>query len=150
MPMIQTAPGKRARILLVEDNPGDVRLALEAFRECRMKCDVRVVNDGQAVLEILRRSGAPGGDPRPDLILLDLNLPVMDGRQVLGEIKSDPGLRRIPVVVLTTSKAEDDVARSYDLQANAYIAKPVDMDHFVEVIKKIEDFWFATVTLPAE
>ena len=150
MPMIQNAPGKTVRILLVEDNPGDVRLALEAFRECRMRCHIQVVNDGRTALDALRLSSRAGGDGRPDLILLDLNLPVMDGRQVLGEIKSDPALRRIPVVVLTTSKSEDDVARAYDLHANCYISKPVDMDHFVDVIKTIEDFWFGTVKLPAE
>ncbi len=150
MPLTQSSPGKLARILLVEDNPGDVRLALEAFRECPLKCDVRVVNDGRAALEALRGGSGPDGNFRPDLILLDLNLPVMDGRRILEEIKSDPRLRSIPVIVLTTSRSDDDITRSYDLHANAYIPKPVDMDHFVEVIRKVEDFWFATVKLPSE
>ncbi len=150
MPLTQNPSGKIARILLVEDNPGDVRLALEAFRECPLKCEVRVVGDGRAAVEALRDGTGPEADFRPDLILLDLNLPVMDGRQVLAEIKSDPRLRRIPVIVLTTSRSDDDVARAYDLHANGYIPKPVDMDHFVEVIRRIENFWFATVKLPSE
>ena len=150
MALTQNSSGKTARILLVEDNPGDVRLAQEAFRECPLRCEVRVANDGRAALEALRGEGGRETAYRPDLILLDLNLPVMDGRRILAEIKSDPRLRSIPVVVLTTSRSDDDVTRAYDLHANAYIPKPVDMDHFVEVIRKVEDFWFATVKLPSE
>jgi CheY-like chemotaxis protein len=137
-------------ILLVEDNPGDVRLAEEALIDARMANNLRVVSDGVAALAYLRREGPYENAPRPDLVLLDLNLPKKDGREVLGEIKEDPDLRTIPVVVLTTSDAEVDVVRSYELHANAYVRKPVDFDAFIEVIRTIEDFWFSVVKLPPE
>lgn len=148
--MTDSTMGKPVEILLVEDNPGDVRLAQEALKECKMKNKVRSVTDGVAALQYLQRQGPYAGESRPDLILLDLNLPKMDGREVLGQIKSDPQLRRIPVVILTTSKSEEDIIRTYDLHANCYITKPIDMDQFISVVKKIEDFWFTIVKLPAE
>jgi chemotaxis family two-component system response regulator Rcp1 len=137
-------------ILLVEDNPGDVRLAEEALNDAKMANNLNVVTDGVDALEYLRRQGKHAEAPRPDLILLDLNLPKKDGREVLGEIKEDPDLRTIPVVVLTTSDAEVDVVRSYELHANAYVRKPVDFDAFIEVVRTIEDFWFSVVKLPPE
>ncbi len=135
-------------ILLVEDNPGDVRLTREALREGHVRNNLTVAKDGAEALAMLRREPAYGEAPRPDLVLLDLNLPKLDGRQVLAEIKSDPDLRRIPVVVLTTSKTEEDVMRSYDLHANSYITKPVDFDQFIKVVHSIEEFWLSIVTLP--
>jgi CheY-like chemotaxis protein len=135
-------------ILLVEDNPGDVRLTIEALRESNVRNTLSVARDGVEALAFLRRTGKFSNAVRPDLVLLDLNLPRMDGREVLREIKSDPELRTIPVVVLTTSRAEDDIQRSYELQANCYIAKPVDLDQFIAVVKSIEDFWLTIVTLP--
>jgi two-component system, chemotaxis family, response regulator Rcp1 len=135
-------------ILLVEDNPGDVRLTREALKDGRVHHHLHVVADGVEALAFLRATGVHGDAPRPDLILLDLNIPKMDGRQVLAEIKVDPDLVRIPVVVLTTSKAEEDIARSYDLHANCYINKPVDLDQFMTVVKAIEDFWLTVVRLP--
>src|ERR687892_1829962 len=130
-------------VLLVEDNPGDVRLTKEALKEGRILNHVNVVGDGVEALSYLRRQGGHAAAVRPDLILLDLNLPRKDGREVLAEIKADPDLRRIPVVVLTTSKAEEDIFRSYDLHANCYITKPVDLDQFINVVKTIESFWFS-------
>jgi len=135
-------------ILLVEDNPGDVRLTLEALKEGKLSNHLSVAEDGVAALTFLRREGAFAAAPRPDLILLDLNLPKRDGREVLSLIKADPDLRRIPVVVLTTSKAEQDIVKSYDLHANCYIAKPVVLEEFLEVIRSIESFWLTIVTLP--
>jgi two-component system, chemotaxis family, response regulator Rcp1 len=134
-------------ILLVEDNDGDVRLTQEALKEGRVANNLSVARDGIEALAFLRR--APGYEraPRPGLILLDLNLPRKDGREVLAEIKSDPGLRRIPVVVLTTSKAEQDVFGAYDAHANCFINKPVDLDQFLSAIRVIEDFWLTVVTL---
>lgn len=137
-------------ILLVEDNPGDVRLTREALREGKVWNSLSVVNDGVAAMSFLRREESYGSAPRPDIILLDLNLPKKDGRQVLEEIKLDPALRRIPVVILTTSKAEEDVLRSYNLHANCYISKPVDLEQFLGVVKSIEDFWLCIVKLPRE
>ena len=137
-------------ILLIEDNPGDVRLTREALRDTEVHTRLSVVADGEAALAFLRREGPFAEAPRPDLILLDLNLPKKDGREVLAEIKADPALRRIPVVVLTTSEAEQDIVRSYDLHANCYITKPVDLDAFIEVVRSIEGFWLAIVRLPAE
>ena len=137
-------------ILLVEDSPGDVRLTIEALRDAKVRNNLHVVGDGAEALAFLRREGAHAAAPRPDLILLDLNLPKKDGREVLSEIKDDPTLRRIPVVVLTTSQAEQDIVRTYDLHANCYIAKPVDLDQFITVVKSIEDFWLAIVKLPTE
>ena len=137
-------------ILLVEDNLGDARLAREAFRDSKTPINVSHVRDGVEALAFLRRQGAFASAPRPGLILLDLNLPRKNGRQVLAEIKQDPGLRRIPVVVLTISKDEEDVLKSYDLQANCYITKPLDLSRFQKVIGAIEDFWMTVVTLPPE
>jgi chemotaxis family two-component system response regulator Rcp1 len=129
-------------ILLVEDNPGDVRLTLEAFREGKMYNHLSVVSDGVEALAFLRREGRYANVPRPDLILLDLNLPRKDGRDVLAEIKNDDYLKQIPVVVLTTSNAERDISETHDLHANCYFIKPVDFTQFVTVVKLIEDFWF--------
>lgn len=136
-------------ILLVEDNPGDARLTREALREAKMRNNLSVVGDGIEALAFLRRQGAYQNAPRPDIILLDLNMPKMDGREVLAQIKADPDLRRIPVVILTTSRAEEDVLRTYDLHANCYVAKPVGFEQFMEVVRSIEDFWLSIVTLPA-
>jgi CheY-like chemotaxis protein len=135
-------------ILLVEDNPGDVRLTREALRDGKVRNNLNVVDDGVKALEFLRRQGDFGEAPRPDLILLDLNLPRMSGREVLTEIKSDPELRSIPVVVLTTSQAEQDIVKAYELNANCYVTKPVDLDQFITVVKSIEDFWLTIVRLP--
>lgn len=137
-------------ILLVEDNYGDVRLTQEALREGKVSNNLSVAVDGVQALEFLRRQGEFSGAARPDLVLLDLNLPKKDGREVLAEIKADEELRRIPVVVLTTSKAEEDVLRSYNLHANCYISKPVDLDQFIRVVKSIDDFWLTVVRLPVE
>lgn len=142
--------GEPVRILLVEDNPGDVRLTKEALREGKVRNDLHVVGDGEEAMAFLRRGDHHADAPRPDLILLDLNLPKKDGREVLEELKVDPEFRRIPVVVLTSSKAEEDILRSYDLHANAYITKPVDLDQFIGVVKAVEDFWFTVVRLPKE
>src|SRR5688500_14333698 len=128
-------------ILLVEDNPGDVRLTVEALKEGKVHNHLSVVSDGVEALAFLRNQGPYTDAPRPDLMLLDLNLPKKDGREVLAEIKDDPNLRRIPVVVLTTSEAEADVLKSYALHANCYITKPVDLEQFIDVIGTIEDFW---------
>jgi CheY-like chemotaxis protein len=136
------------RILLVEDNPGDVRLTLEAFRDSKMENPLDVVPDGVEALAYLRREGRYADKPAPDLILLDLNLPRMDGREVLATVKADPQLKTIPVVVLTTSKAEQDVEKSYLLQASCFITKPVDFEQFNEVVKGIDSFWLSIVTLP--
>ena len=135
-------------ILLVEDNPGDARLTLEAFQEGRVINKLTVVTDGVEALNYLRRQGPYAGAPAPDLILLDLNLPKMDGRQVLAEIKADPELKTIPVVVLTTSASQDDIARAYGSHANCYIRKPVDLDQFLRVVQSIESFWLSLVMLP--
>jgi two-component system, chemotaxis family, response regulator Rcp1 len=135
-------------ILLVEDNPGDVRLTQEAFRDARVLNRLQVVRDGEEALQYLHQSEPFQGARRPDLILLDLNLPKKDGREVLREVKNDPDLRRIPVCVLTTSSADEDVFKSYDLHANCYIVKPVDVDKFFRVVQDIEDFWFSIVRLP--
>ena len=140
--------GRPIEILLVEDNPGDVRLTVEGLKESKVRNNLHVARDGVEAMEFLHREGQHSSAVRPDLILLDLNLPRMDGREVLLEIKSDPKLKTIPVVVLTTSRAEHDVLRSYELQANCYITKPVDLEQFITVVKSIEDFWFTIVTLP--
>ena len=142
--------GKTVEILLVEDNPGDVRLTREALRDGRIHTHLSIASDGEEALAFLRRQGKFGDAPRPDLILLDLNLPRRSGREVLSEIKRDDSLRRIPVVVLTTSAAEQDVLASYDLNANCFITKPVDLDQFIRVIRSIEDFWLTVVKLPRE
>jgi CheY-like chemotaxis protein len=135
-------------ILLVEDNPGDVRLTKEALKEGKVYSNLHTVKDGVEAMEFLRRQGKYSGVPRPDIILLDLNLPRKDGREVLEEIKSDASLKRIPVVVLTTSKAEEDVLRTYNLHANCYVTKPVDLEKFMVVVKTIDTFWLTVVTLP--
>ena len=137
-------------ILLVEDNPGDVRLAIEALREGKVHVNMSVAADGVEAMEFLRRQGKHQEAPRPDLILLDLNMPRMDGREVLAELKADEDLKRIPVVVLTTSKAEEDILKSYNLNANCYITKPVDLDQFIHVVKSIHEFWLTVVKLPPE
>jgi CheY-like chemotaxis protein len=140
--------GESVDILLVEDNPGDVRLTREAFRELDLDGDLHVVNDGEEALDFLFRRGAHDDAPRPDLVLLDLNLPKVDGLEVLEEIKGDPGLRRIPVVVLTGSKAEEDIVESYDRHSNAYLTKPIDPQEFVDLVKSFESFWLSLVKLP--
>lgn len=137
-------------LLLVEDSEPDVRLTIEALREAKVQNRLWVCQDGVEALDFLRRQGRYMDAPRPDLILLDLNLPRMDGRQVLKEIKNDDSLKRIPVVVLTTSKSEEDVLRAYQLHANCYITKPVDFNRFMEVVKSIENFWLTVVSLPDE
>jgi two-component system, chemotaxis family, response regulator Rcp1 len=140
--------GRPIEILLVEDNPGDVRLTVEGLLESKVRNNLHVAKDGVEAMAFLHREGLHAGAVRPDLILLDLNLPRMDGREVLSAVKSDPKLKTIPVVVLTTSRAEQDVLRSYELQANCYITKPVDLEQFIAVVKSIENFWFTIVTLP--
>jgi CheY-like chemotaxis protein len=144
-----TRPGGRPiEILLVEDNPGDVRLTIEGLNEGKVRNNLHVAKDGVEALAFLRREGQFQTATRPDLILLDLNLPRKDGREVLSEIKADPRLKTIPVVVLTTSRAEQDVLHTYQLQANCYITKPVDLEQFMTVVRSIEDFWLTIVTLP--
>lgn len=138
----------RVQILLVEDNPGDVGLVQEAFHEGRLLHELHVAKDGVEAMRFLRREGRYQNSPVPDLILLDLNLPKKDGREVLNEIKNDPGLMQIPVIVLTTSDDEADVYRAYHLHANCYMTKPVDMDDFIRKIRGIEDFWLTLVRLP--
>jgi len=135
-------------ILLVEDNPGDVRLTVEALKEGKVANRINIAVDGMDAMAFLRREGRYAEAPTPDLILLDLNLPRKNGREVLAEIKMDHGLARIPVVVLTSSQAEKDIIMTYDLHANCYITKPVDFDQFIDVIKSIENFWFTVVKLP--
>ena len=135
-------------ILLIEDNPGDVELTQEALQDAKVRNKLSAVGDGEQALAYLRRQGEYATAARPDLILLDLNLPRKDGREVLAEIKRDPALRRIPVVILTTSQAEQDILRSYDLNANCYVTKPVDLDQFLHVVRSIEDFWLVIVKLP--
>jgi two-component system, chemotaxis family, response regulator Rcp1 len=137
-------------ILLVEDNPGDVRLTREALREGKVRNNLHVASDGVEALRFLRRADGMSEAVRPDLILLDLNLPRKDGREVLHELKSDPMLRSIPVVILTSSQAEQDISRAYDLHANCYVTKPVDLEQFITVVKSIEAFWFTIVKLPSE
>jgi CheY-like chemotaxis protein len=137
------------QVLLVEDNPGDVRLTKEALKEGKLLNQLTVVGDGVEALSFLRKEGKYANALQPELILLDLNLPKKDGREVLAEIKADPGLRRIPVVVLTTSSAEEDILKIYDLHANCYITKPVDLEQFMGVVKSIEDFWVSVVKLPS-
>jgi two-component system, chemotaxis family, response regulator Rcp1 len=135
-------------ILMVEDSPGDVRLTKEALKEAKVLNHISVCEDGVEAMAFLRREGPYAEAPRPDLILLDLNLPRKDGREVLAEIRSDPALTQIPVVVLTTSRAEQDVLRSYALHANCYVTKPVDLDQFISVIQSVETFWLTVARLP--
>jgi len=141
---------KPIEILLVEDNPGDVRLTQEALKEGKVRNNLRVAWNGVEALACLRGEGEYASAVRPDLILMDLNLPLKDGREVLREIKSDPSLRRIPIVILTTSQAEEDILRAYDLHVNCYITKPVDLDQFIRIVRSIEDFWLSVVRLPTE
>jgi len=148
MPRMDREHCRPIEILLVEDNPGDVRLTQEALREGKVRNHLHVAADGVEAMAFLRREGQHARAPQPDLILLDLNLPKKGGREVLAEIKEDPDLRRIPVVILTVSKAEEDVLKSYNLHANCYITKPVNLDQFLEVVKSIEDFWLTVVMLP--
>ncbi len=140
--------GIMIQILLVEDDPGDVLITREAFAENKVRNQLSVVSDGEAAMAFLRREEGFANAPRPDLILLDLNLPRKAGHEVLAEIKSDSDLQRIPVVVLTTSDAEEDILRSYDLHANAYVTKPVDFDCFLTVVRQIDDFFVTVVKLP--
>jgi len=135
-------------ILLIEDNPGDARLAEEALKDSKVSNELYHVEDGVQAMQFLRQQAGYGDVPLPDLVLLDLNLPKKDGREVLAEIKEDPKLRLIPVVVMTTSEAERDLIKSYDLGANAYIIKPINLDCFIEVVRVIENFWFSIVKLP--
>ena len=140
--------GRQIEILLVEDSPGDIRLTQEALADAKIHNRMSVVNDGIQALEFLCNEGDNPDAPRPDLILMDLNMPRMDGRECLEKIKADEKLKSIPVVILTTSEAERDIAQSYQLQANCYISKPVDLDQFIEVVAAIEQFWFSIVKLP--
>ena len=135
-------------ILLVEDNPGDYRLTKEALKEGKVYNNLYWVKDGVEAIEFLKQRGSHASAPRPDIILLDLNLPKKDGREVLHDIKNDDKLKRIPVVILTTSKAEEDVLKSYNLHANCYVTKPVDLEQFIRVVKSIDTFWLTVVTLP--
>ncbi len=145
-----TKTAKQIEILLVEDNEGDVGLVEEVFQEAKIRNNLNVAEDGEEAMLFLRREGRFSNVPYPDIILLDLNLPGKDGREVLKEIKEDDMLKRIPVVVLTTSKAEEDILKSYNLHANSYITKPVDFDQFIMVIKSIENFWLDIVKLPSK
>jgi CheY-like chemotaxis protein len=146
--MTDSTRASPVEILLVEDNPGDVRLTKEALKEGKVYSNLHWAKDGVEALEFLRRQGKFAAAPRPDIILLDLNLPKKDGREVLSEIKNDENLKRIPVVILTTSKAEEDVLRSYQLHANCYVTKPVDLEKFIGVVESIDKFWLTVVTLP--
>ncbi len=142
--------GRPADFLLVEDNPGDVRLTQEALKSHKVKNNLHVVTDGKEAMDFLRRQGKYKDAPRPDIILLDLNLPKKDGREVLAEIKSDSNLKTIPVVIISSSEAEQDIIKSYDLNANCYVTKPVDLDQFIKVVQSINDFWITIVRLPSE
>jgi CheY-like chemotaxis protein len=143
-----TDSGIMIQILLVEDDPGDVLITREAFAENKVRNHLSVVSDGETAMAYLRREGEFASAPRPDLILLDLNLPRKAGHEVLAEVKSDAELQRIPVVILTTSDAEEDILRSYDLHANAYVTKPVDFDRFLDVVRQIDEFFVTVVKLP--
>lgn len=142
--------GKLVDILLIEDNPGDVRMTQEVLKESNILNKMYAVGDGVEAMAFLRREGKYADAPRPDIILLDLNLPRKDGHEVLAEVKSDDDLKRIPVVVLTISEAEDDILKSYDLHGNCYITKPIDFKEFIKVVKSIEDFWLTIVKLSPE
>jgi CheY-like chemotaxis protein len=146
--MSNATEGRPVEILLVEDNAGDVRLAREGLRECKLLNNLSVAEDGVRALAFLRKEGEYANSPRPDLIMLDLNLPRKDGREVLKEIKEDESLKCIPVVILTTSKAEEDIVKSYSLHANCYVTKPLAIEQFINVVHAIESFWFTIVKLP--
>ena len=133
---------------MVEDNPGDVRLTKEALKDAKVMNEIYVAKDGVEAMDFLNKKGAFKESPTPDMILLDLNLPRKDGREVLAEVKKDPNLKHIPVIILTTSKADEDIIKTYNLHANAYITKPVDLNRFVEIIHALEEFWFTIVKLP--
>jgi two-component system, chemotaxis family, response regulator Rcp1 len=137
-----------AHILLVEDSPGDVRLTREALEHAKLANQLHVVDDGEQAMAFVRKEPPYEDAPRPDFILLDLNLPRKDGREVLMEIKQDPDLRRIPVVILTTSASEEDLLRAYDQHVNSYVRKPIDLNRFIEVVRSIDDYWLGVVTLP--
>ncbi len=147
--MLSLQAKRPLEILLVEDNPGDARLVTEAFNEDRRSDRITVVGDGMAAMEYLKKEGQYGEAPRPDIIFLDLNLPKMDGREVLQKIKSDKELRLIPVLILTTSSDEDDILHTYHLHANCYLTKPIDFDRFVELVREIHNFWLNIVMLPS-
>jgi len=140
--------GEPAEILLAEDNPGDVKLTRKALQSGNIRSNLHVVKDGVEVMKFLRQEGEYADEPRPELILLDLNMPKKDGRQVMTEMEDEPELRRIPVVVLTSSDAEEDIVQSYELNANAYLTKPVDFDGFVDIVERLEHFWFEVVKMP--
>ncbi len=140
--------GRPVEFLLVEDNPGDVRLTQEALKDSKVRNNLNILGDGISALSFLRRESPYENAPRPDIILLDLNLPRMDGRELLSHIKADPKLKRIPVVVITSSEAEQDILRTYDLHVNCYVTKPVDLDQFIKVVQSIETFWLTIVQLP--
>lgn len=142
--------GRPIDILLAEDSPGDIRLTRECLKEAKVRNMLHVVNNGEEALDFLHRRGRFAGAPRPDLILLDLNMPRMDGREFLARFKQEESFKRIPVVVLTISKAEEDILASYDLHANCYIVKPIDFDQFFKVVRSIEDFWLTVVRLPLD
>jgi chemotaxis family two-component system response regulator Rcp1 len=146
--MTSKAIGEVVDILLVEDNEGDARLAREAMRDSKIRNTLHHVIDGEEAMAFLLQQGRYSGSPRPDLILLDLNLPKKDGRQVLAEIKDDERFKRIPVVILTVSAAEEDILKAYNLHANCYITKPIDLEQFMKVVRSIEDFWLTIVKLP--
>ena len=148
--MVTKSLPKHIEILLIEDSPADILLTREAFEESRILNTLHVAEDGVAAMDFLHKRGAYAAAPRPDLILLDLNLPRKNGREVLAEIKADPDLKKIPIVVLTTSNAEEDVLKAYDLNANCYVVKPVGFDNFMEAMQSIRHFWFSIVTLPPE
>ena len=148
MPMADDAQPRTVDVLLVEDDPGDVLMTREAFEHHKIRNQLHVVNDGEQAMQFLRRTGEYASAPRPGLILLDLNLPRRDGLEVLAELKADPGLRVIPVVILTTSQADEDILRSYALHANAYVSKPVDFERFMDVIRQIDNFFVTVVELP--
>ena len=142
--------GLPIQVLLVEDSPGDVRLTREAFQDANQAIELHVAQDGVEAMAFLNQEPPHGNAPRPDLILLDLNLPRMDGREVLARIKADANLKTIPTIILTTSEAEADIVKSYQLQANAYVTKPVQLDEFEELVRSINDFWLTRVTLPRD
>ncbi len=146
--MIDEMSGKAVNLLLVEDNPGDVRLTLEALKEAKVRNNLYVVEDGMEATAFLHKEGKYADAPRPDVILLDLNLPKKNGRELLAEIKEDPDLKRIPVVILTSSSSEKDIVSTYNLHANCYITKPVNLERFLDVVKSIDNFWLSVVTLP--
>ena len=148
--MTSPLSGGAVDILLVEDNRGDVLLTEKALQDAKVRNNLYVVRNGVDALRFVRKEGEHAGAPRPDLILLDLNLPMKDGREVLAEIKGDPGLKRIPVVILTTSRAEEDILKAYDLNANCYVTKPVNFEQFMHVVRSIECFWLSIVKLPPE